>query len=164
MAIIRHRRTERPPRCRLNKGHPYAGAVAFLGVGEMGFGSGVYADSSMFRNHGALTNYTNPAASWSRALGRASLIGNGSTNYITIPTLSVACPFTLLTWLKASNSSCAMCSGPSSNRWLFAFGALYMTVNGGSASPSYTLPLNAWHHFAVNVPGGAATTFSYYQD
>jgi len=78
---------ERPEEFRINYEAPLAEGLVFAGLGGHGcVGSMVYPDSSLYANHGTLTNMD--AATdwvWSPELGRWVLDFDGSNDYVVLP-------------------------------------------------------------------------------
>ena len=150
--------TERPDGFRLNRNHPLAGSLAFAGLGGIGFGSTLYRDSSMYHNDCSLVSFTNPALSWSRAIGRPCLKFSG-LQYVSGPKIPLGTgygnPFSAALWFYSSSNN-YQDIGPDTvseyiNFKLRADGTSvwYRTSTGDITYSSANWSGTGWHHLAL---------------
>ena len=99
--------TERPDDFQVDLSADIFRSAVFLGLGRDHHGFR-FRDESDGGNHGTLTGYTGagntPADRWGRAMGRASLTYNGSSDYVSgsVSNVGITIDFSLSVWIKAS--------------------------------------------------------------
>jgi len=101
---------QRPDRVSLNGGHPLAVGLQALYIAELP-GTTHFHDSSLYHNHGTLTNFAWPNTATSgwvdTTIGRKGLVCDGSDDYVATPdaintVLSIA-PFSMGCWFNTSS-------------------------------------------------------------
>jgi hypothetical protein len=100
------RQTERPDDFQVDLGADIFRSLKFANFGRAR-GSLKYVNECDPTNPGALTGFTGagntPVDRWGRAMGRANLTYNGSSDYSLVPVAGLALPvFTLSAWIKTA--------------------------------------------------------------
>ena len=93
---------QRPQSFELDHSHPLARGLVFAGLGRVPH-SLVYRDSSLYGNHGTLTNMAVPATAtsgwaWDNFLGRWATRYDGDNDYVSLGTSSILKPTGEATW------------------------------------------------------------------
>jgi len=147
---------DRPREFALNYGHPLAQGLVFAGLGRNS-GSTHYRDSSVYRNHGTLTNME-PDTDWVwiSELGRWA-IAPGGTNEAVIRawTSYIAPPLTLAAWFLtsadgASQDIVALYDNASNDRW--------MSLNAGMNAAGDPVRAISYNATAAIATVGTITT------
>ena len=174
---MRYRRvTERPPNPRLKGGTWVSRGLVFANIGG-GAKTPRYLDASGHGNHGALTGYTGahntPVDRWGRALGRACLGTNASSDYIAVASITQAAhpvPFSASCWFRfpvdpgayyvSTIYSHVLADNPMPG-WTFGAGNdnfLHWTIPVFNSGPTIAFSKGdrGWHHVAGTYDGSTA--------
>jgi len=157
---MRRARTERPENFEVDLSHPLMRGAVLLGLGQAHH-SIRYRDESGAGRHGVLTGYTGagntPADMWCRAMGRACVKTNGTSDIVTLGTaLADAASVTVAAWMyfnaaMSSNTKVFTCGTENTSPWLFAGanGDLYWANHIASGTTARLLghPVGHWDHY-----------------
>lgn len=165
---------QRPEWFSLNRSHPLSRGLVFAGLGRVR-GSGKYLDSSPYGKHGTLTGFATPAASWSRALGRAVLTHNGTNEYVFVsspPIASGVLAHTVCGWFKVltSATSASFSLGNSTDSTYVSSLVVETDQRARAWQRGVTTSANIytgknyiltgiWYHWALVVSGQASRSF-----
>ena len=168
---MRRARTERPENFEVDLSHPLMRGAVLLGLGQAHH-SIRYRDESAKGNHGTLTGYTGagntPADRWGRALGRAVLEFNGSSDDVPLDSSLFNCPsFTAAAWVRfdaVNKYHYVWARDDDGTSRYFVLGCdtgarPYAVVWNASNSlaemrPSVTVTAKSWYHLALTyIPG-----------
>jgi hypothetical protein len=176
---------ERPEAWHIDPFHQYAKQLVFFGGGRFTH-STHFHDSSLYGNHGALTNM-DPATDWVRELGRWATDHDGTNDRVVCPVLPFLTAFSLSCWMKFSGNADATRyehlisrGGVFTNDTNYAFFVRCTSVTtsrdwgvicrsgstlsevfyrpSGTADPYYALDRD-WHHLAMTWTGAVAAIF-----
>jgi len=98
---------QRPDTFTINPEHHLANGLVFAGLGNLA-GTTHYHDSSVFGNHGTLTNMDS-ATDWVSALGRRALDFDGSNDYTSVQ-YSLALPLSIAAWIYFADDAATVWS------------------------------------------------------
>lgn len=166
---------ERPLEFRINYEAPLADGLVFAGLGGHGcVGSMVYPDSSLYGNHGRLTNMD--AATdwvWVPELSRFAVDFDGSNDYIPIGNINNGASkltISAWTWLRTAtgfqniiNKNVNYCF-----RWRIQNNGVdcWLLLSNGTSyavyTASWTHPQQQWGHFLTHATTGGGRVKWYY--
>ena len=157
----------RPERVQINYGHPLARGLVFAGLGELP-NSTYYHDSSLYSNHGTLTNME-PASdwAWSGELRRFGTLHDGSDEYVTGTTgCNFLGDFTAAVWVLGQSSGANAMTimgnyqAVPGGGWMFGpdnAGTMYYWVRNGATNYFDTTAghvSTAYTHYAMQFIAG----------
>jgi hypothetical protein len=155
----------RPKTFEINKDHHLARGLVFAGLGNHGGGSQYY-DSSVYGNHGTLTNI-NPATGWGVGRGlRYTILDKNNNDYIDIPNkipnLVGSSHTTLACWFRRDGSAFSttetIVGSDNAGVVLSLVTSLFRLrgVNRGTAvggTDAQNTTANTWYHAAITYNG-----------
>ncbi len=157
--------TERPEDCRLNTDCQLAQGLVFCGAGQ--FAQSLhYHDSSLYKNHGLLTNMAVPATAtsgwtWNNYLRRWGVRGDGTTSSIFHSSLSLGTSHCISMWYKHGTNQREFWSGA-----LYSYASyVYNTTwyySANTANVSVTIPAfttGVYYHLGIKRIATAVSFF-----
>lgn len=160
------RMRERPMEFRINYDAPLAEGLVFAGLGGHGcVGSMVYPDSSLYANHGTLTNMD--AATdwvWDEELGRWVLDFQAGAEYVNLPVeiLAGLSAWSMSVWaIPLSNAQGYILNAPhaSGNTLLQQRKSKFQAYVGGYATAEIAFQYGPWVNHVITFSG---SRFDYY--
>lgn len=160
---------ERPEAWHIDPFHQYAKQLVFFGGGRF-TNTTHFHDSSLYGNHGVLTNMT-PSEDWVRELGRPALDLNGSSQYVVSQSATVfpSTNYTIAIWCNCGSQGTKGVIvqspyGGALQTGIFVqspYGAVHADrwywqnyATGGDTGNSVSRTVNAWDHLCLSGNAG----------